>query len=706
VKKRTDFMEVLIWLAVFGGGGALAYRHFHPAPPQPVAEIAPDEKAPEPAPVLPRPATPVPAPSRIAATPAPASEPMPAAVASASVESPAKPENVSAAAAVQPKPAPATQTAPLVLDATAGKKTENLQRTDAALADAMLNGKWNDYLDLLDRSLAVELKKSFGFRAPNDYDRFLGNPLFYKALLQRTVLRHLGSEARSAITSGTSYHDFYQWLLNAPEAMESLIVSLEPEDNAREVLHVWAVLAGEDPEARTKYRELALACALVFDKPFTPQWNGETLNIPASQRYDFYKQHNEKGDLATRIHHMPATDLVYVVCAPVPISELDWALKKMRLRQKNWGNAYGMVKYDMEKAVTGKMKKPYESYTFAEILDKGGICGDRAYFATNTARALGIPAVVLGGDGSRGPHAWFGWMSGENEWSFSGRMGGYSAGHGSDAQTGKGVSEQAFVRRGDKRESAPTALLKAHRFLWLADLHGTLNDAPAADNAIAFSLQASSHLAAAWEAKIALWRTARKDAPVEQWRDLVADLKKAFADDAEMLATAKPIEEQFVFARQDAKVSLQQLKHDTKKIEEPRGRNAGKPGDSEFLTESLRRQAKLLRDAGNPEGVHSLYRKALDEHAGDVAVFKSVSGDYFAAFSGAAEDQRKALRQIDSLFERRVDTKSLDYFDVESQNSVRALLVKWYREVGDEQHAKQLEKKAGKLDEKAKRNAI
>ena len=378
----------------------------------------------------------------------------------------------------------------------------------------------------------------------------------------------------------------------------------------------------------------------------------------------------------------------------------------MRLKQKNWGSAYDMVKYDMEKAVTGKMKKPYESYTFAEILDKGGICGDRSYFAVNTARAAGIPAVVLGGDGKRGPHAWIGYASDEGEWSFTGRMDGYGIGHGSDAQTGKGVSEQEFIRRGDKRESSATALLKAHRFLWLAALHGTLKDHASADTALAFALTASPHLPAAWNAKSDLWRATRKEAPVEEWREFVAQFKRAFADDAEQLAIAKTLEETYIFPRQDAKLSLQELKRDTRKIEAPRGRDAGKPGDTAFLTESLRREAALLSKAGTPAAIHTLYRRALEDHAGDVAAFKALATDYCAAFGSVPEEQRKAVRQIETQFERRVETKSGDYFDVTSANSVRNLLVQMYRQAGDEHRAAMLEKKSGKVDEKAKRNAL
>ena len=85
---------------------------------------------------------------------------------------------------------------------------------------------------------------------------------------------------------------------------------------------------------------------------------------------------------------------------------LATALQQADWKQHTWGAAYGSIKYDMDKAVTGKSKDPYDQYTFAEIAKKGGICGDQAYFSANTARALGIPASILSGDGPRGPHAW------------------------------------------------------------------------------------------------------------------------------------------------------------------------------------------------------------------------------------------------------------------------------------------------------------
>jgi hypothetical protein len=284
---------------------------------------------------------------------------------------------------------------------------------------------------------------------------------------------------------------------------------MRPEDNAREVLRVWALLAAEDDTVRGKYRELALAVALVFDKPFRPQWNSETLQITSRERFEYYKDKNEKGQLQTHIHRYSASDLVWVVADPVPLSEMDWALKKLHLRQKNWGDGYSMVKYDMEKAVTGQSKEPYDSYTFAEILEKGGICADRAYFATYTGRANGIPAAIITGDGPLGGHDWIRWMPDDDKWAEAGRIGGYAAGTALDPQTGRRISEQEFVRRSDPHEAGAQRTLTAHRFLWLADLHAALNDNEKTDSAIELSLRTSPRLSVAWDAKLAHWRSSR-----------------------------------------------------------------------------------------------------------------------------------------------------------------------------------------------------
>ena len=612
----------------------------------------------------------------------------------------------------EPKPAPAPVAAvepdvfaqPAILDPVAGKSTANVKRAEAALDEAFTKGKWTQYAEWLRAGLAVEVKKVTDVSLPQSYDRVLKNPIFYEALLQHTLLYRLPADARAYLTEDSGSRSFFTWLLRTPQAAESLLKSLRPEDGARDVLRVLSKLDAEDETVRGKYRELAVAVALVFDKPFRPQWNSETLEITPRERFAFYKEKNEKGQLQTHINRYSASDLVWVVADPVPMSELDWALKKVRLRQRNWGDAYGMVKYDMVKAVTGQAKVAYDSYTFAEILDKGGVCGDRAYFAAYTARANGIPAAIIGGDGPLGGHAWIRWMPDDDKWAESGRIGGYAAGTTTDPQTGRGISEMEFVRRSDPHEAGAQRTLTAHRFLWLADLHAALKDTTKADSAIDLSLKTSPRLSIAWDAKLAHWRSFHREADVTAWDGIVHEIKRRFSDDKVMLAEARKLQEEFVFPRQDVKDSIHDLKKDVKKFKDPRMSEASK--DTGAMAELVKREGQLLAEAGKFDSLHQIYHRSLQENGGNPAAWKALAHDYFALCSANEAEREKSARQIETTYDRYVETPTIDWFAVNSQNSAHALVADCWKTCGNTEKADRIAKEMERRTKKSKREAL
>ena len=593
---------------------------------------------------------------------------------------------------------------PAILDPVAGKSAANVKRAEAALDEAFSKGRWAEYRDWLRAGLGVEVKKMTDFTMPQSYDRVLKNPLFYGALLQHTLLHRLPENARALLTEDSGSRPFFTWLLKTPDATESLLKSLRPEDGARDVLRVWSRLAAEDDTVRGKYRELALAIALVFDKPFRPEWNSQTLEITPRERFDFYKEKNEKGQLQANIHRYPASDLVWVVADPVPLSEMEWALRKVRLRQKNWGEAYGMIKYDMDKAVTGQAKEAYNGYTFAEILEKGGICADRSYFAAYTARANGIPAAIIGGDGPLGGHAWIRWMPTDDKWAESGRIGGYAAGTTTDPQTGRSISEMEFVRRSDPREAGEQRTLTAHRFLWLADLHAALKDNAKTDSTIDFSLKTSPRLSVGWDAKLAHWRTFHREDDVKEWDDLVRELKKRFSDDKVMLAEARKLQEEFIFPRQDVRDSIHDLKQDAKKFRDPGMSEASK--DTGTMAELVKRQGQLLAESGKYDSLHQLYRRALEENGGNPAAWRRLAGDYFALCSADESEREKSARLIEASYERYVETGTMDWFAVGSQNSAHALVADCWKTCGNTEKAERIAKEMERRTKKSKREAL
>jgi hypothetical protein len=618
---------------------------------------------------------------------------------------PAAPDEPSPAATPAPavKRGPGPFTEPLVLDVVASRRPEQVQRRERLLRMTIAEGNWNDYLDLLRRSMAIELKKSFSFDQPQAYDRYLGNPAFYTALVQHAVIATLPEDARNMIQDYENDREFFIWLLTSTAALEDWQLAVRPEDQINNALKNWAVMQHESADAREKYRALALACALVFDREFKPEWNGETLSLSAALRFNTYKLWDERGELETNLRRMGARDLTWVVNAPVPDSEMEWARKNVRLKQRDWGRAYGMVPYDMEKAVTGKQKRPYDAYTFAQILEKGGVCGDRAYFGVNTARALGIPAAEISGDGPMGGHAWMRWKADDYTWKEDGRIGGYGAGRARDPQTGKTISELEFARRSDRRANSENVNTRAYRFLWLAQLHDALGDKKNADNAIEYALAVNRNNSELWEAKLAYWSRTRRDAPVEDWRRFIDSWKHEFADDAELIATARKAEEQFIFSRQDAKLAMREMRSDVRDLE---NRRSGPPPTAEEIAELYQRQAQEFAKDKNIAGIRSVYHRAFREHGEDPAAFKRLARDYFGFVRGNTDAMVDAAREIESAFERHIESRDLNWFVTGSQNSALQVVADCWKEAGQPERAERMAKEMERRTKRSKREAL
>ncbi len=613
---------------------------------------------------------------------------------------------------IEPAPAPAPSVdeariaaifaGTLPLDERTSQTTAALEQAKAARDAALTHGKWTEWSAMLRRSLLATVKSiGAGSVTPQGLMALAKNPAFTLALEQAAFLATLPPQAGATITQQREAHSFYSWLLSTPSALESWLLTVRPaHDDIGAALEQWAELVKKDPAAKDKYMNLALACALVFEKPMKLSRDYSDVTISATERYAYYKRHAAKGDLALNPDKLTARDLVWVVSAPVPESEMEWALQKMKLRQKSWGGAYNIVEYDMERAVKDTNK--YDAYTFSEILKKGGICGDRSYFAAYTARAAGIPAAYISGDGARGGHAWISWLSEENKWEFSGRYSGYPLGSSRNAQTGKSESEQEFIRRTD-RSASDEGLLRGLRPVWLAQ-------AVEADGAVdiaALIFDGASALGdkvpAVWQAKLAFWSSHRGDASVEQWRGFLDVLKRQMKDDPNILAEARAAEEKFVFPRQDSSIAMKELKKDARRLEKADDETAVDQADQ--IAKVLKQQADVLAAKGTLDPVRSLYDKSYREHGRNPAVFKKLAADCWSLVKSDPEVAKKACRDMESAFRRYIDAGG-DYFDVTSQMSALNVISTCYREIGEEKKAEALAKDVTKANEKAGKNAL
>lgn len=591
-------------------------------------------------------------------------------------------------------------------------KTDEVARAKTLLAETARLGTWNDYRDFLQRSLSESLGKVDPVKLRDRFDGLWKEPAFYQVFLRCQVLQRFSA---SDIATRTYGHELFSWLLTNDTAMEEVLLTVKPQDDTAKVAAILSDAWGANREQAEKYFNLALACGVVFDKgeikmqAVDKEHYGDAALVAPIPRYTWYVTKNEKGKLATPINKLSARDLVWVVCAPVPESELEWAVDKIHLSRKSWGNAYGMVEYLMERAVKGL--NPYEEYTFAEILKEGGICGDQTYFCVNTARALGIPAIGLAGETDLGGHAWAAVKTSDDEWNTQiGRIGGASNGAGGNPQIGGQVSEQEIWLWNDRAQQSRLQTVNVFRYLWLGDLMERLYEPASSEAAVRVANQLGKAFSETWLRLYDVLAAKTKEAKdpgapdiLEAWDDFVDRMRHEFRENPRMAQLAAKAESEYLFPYAKENDARRMLSRERRRIE----REAGEQKD--LVADSLKREADLIHknDApGAAKEISELYDRALRQYGGSITGFKRMAEDYFSFCKGDPETARKAARDIELAFMRVVETGSKDWFRANTETSIYKMICGYYRTAGDEAKAEKLEKRYERLLRDAERGAL
>ena len=601
---------------------------------------------------------------------------------------------------------------PLVLTGLDAGRENALSRDRALLKAAMDSRGWDAYRGLLERSLAATIPELAGKEGQNRFDTLWGELPFYQTFLRWQVLDRFTQADIAAISHDTYALEMLSWVMNQPKAMEELLLTMQPEDDSAKVLVFLKDAWTANPEKFPKFFNLALACAVVFDREVTiaePLGGESTVN--ALSRYLWYIEKDENGKLTAPVHRSSARDLTWVVCAPVATSELEWALSKLHMGRNSWGNAYGMVEYLMERAVKGL--NPYEEYSFEEILKEGGICGDQSYFCVNTARAQGIPALTLAGETDLGGHAWAAVKVKPDEWNTTiGRIGGVAKGEGNNPQLGGAISEQEIWLWNDRAHQSQLTTLSVHRHLWLADLFAALGkfDDTFATATLANALGRSfpetwTRLYEVKEEKEQkdVYRQAADPEIVKSWRSFAADMRREFRENPRMAALAARAEDEHVFPYAEEGEVARAMNRERRRIE----RESGEQKD--LIAGSLKREADLIKRRAEPTAsrdIGRLYDSALREYGGSITGFKMMAEDYFNYSKDDSAAARKAVRDIELAFKRVVETGSKDWFRANTESDIYRMIVGYYRTVGDEGKAKLLEKRYERLLRLAERGAL
>lgn len=601
---------------------------------------------------------------------------------------------------------------PLILTGIDAGRDTALNRDKEFLKTAVDLRAWDSYRALLERSLAAAVPKIAGKEGRNRFDAVWAEAPLYKAFLRWQLLDRFSQSDIAEISHDTYAMEMIQWVMDNPKAMEELLLTMKPEDNSAKVLVFLKDAWTASPAKFPTFFNLAVACAVVFDHDMAigEPLGGESTVNPLT-RYLWYIEKDEKGKLTVPVHRTSARDLTWVVCAPVATSELEWALDKLHMGRKSWGNTYEMVEYLMERAVKGI--NPYKEYSFSEILKEGGICGDRSYFCVNTARAQGIPALTLAGETDLGGHAWAAVKVSPEEWNTNvGRIGGVSKGEGGNPQIGGSISEQEIWLWNDRAHQSDVTTLSVYRHLWLSDLYAALGklDDTFATASLANELGHSfpETWARLYEVKEEKeqkdqYHEASDPEVVKSWKEFSADMRREFRENPRMAALAARAEDEHVYPYAGENEVARNMNRERRRIE----RESGEQKD--LIATSLKREADLIKKRGEPTAqrdIGRLYDSALREYGGSITGFKMMAEDYFTYCKDDSEASRKAVRDIELAFKRVVETGSKDWFRANTESSIYKMIVGYYRTVGDEGRAKLLENRYERLLRLAERGAL
>jgi hypothetical protein len=383
---------------------------------------------------------------------------------------------------------------------------------------------------------------------------------------------------------------------------------------------------------------------------------------------------------------------VWVVDAPVPNSELAWAQERVSLQRSAWVKAYEMVPYRMDKATQGA--RIHEKYTLAEILEKGGVCGDRAYFASVTAKAHGIPAIPLSGEGQRGGHAWFAFKASQREWNLSGgryENDRYATGYTTDPQTRKRIKEQTLNFLADERRRSPD-YDRASRLTRLAGVYAARGQASQSGAALEAAIGVSTRHVAAWEAYLTHLQKAAT--PKEKWKSVLQVLRREFGDYPDMIARADQLETEVLLDTTKVDDILKSLQAQSRKLE------ANSNERTDLILETIQRHIKLLAAGGNTNAMETVYEKSLREFGGEIGVYRALAKAYFA-FSQKNKTGKKALDNIESVFRRHYSAPTMDYFAISTQASLMNMIADFHKADGNQKESDDLRKKADDLKKRS-----
>lgn len=686
-RSQTNWPLLLASVAALAGVGWFIWQNTR-RPPEPVVV----REAPKPV-EAPKTAAPEQAPVVVA-------EPKPVA--------PVVPPKMAEAPKPEPVAAPVVEVRPHVFAGAALNDTKLPALLVADARERLKDGKWEEHLTRLQKGLLPALAATASTDGVERHNRLWESRAFALGMTQALFIRRVGAEnLRTAAQGGEPLNALLGGLLGRADLLEKFALALKDEDDAAEALRVWARLAADDTPAQAgRYDHLQIACALVFDQPL--RWSrfdgGEACSADALTRYRYFKTAADAGRLVGDVRKASPGDLVWVVGATATEEEMNWALANPKLRSlSEWAPSYGLIRYRMDYVTQEKTKlaKPTEG-TLKEIFELGGVCMHQAHFAANTARAYGIPAAHVTGDGNRGGHAWFAYQRKDKEWNMNtGRYNdGYACGETTDPQTGRRIREFEVQILGDPQRRAERSV-KSQRLQLAAQIFGDGGEREAQRECLRLAVLASNRRLEAWRAYAACLEALGPKVRTEEWKAFVQEMRRAFDEWPDMRELADDMEAKHLYPTmtQD-EIFLSCKRAYDRLISEKKRRGDYDRTRYDLIQKAVEREAAVLMAdrTKHAEKLANMHRRALEDNADHLPTFRALLEGYHQAVKGDNQMEAAFLSEIERVYRRRLGgTAGADVFRLKALAGLLDLIQGYFEKCDDVERARRLKLESEKI---------
>jgi hypothetical protein len=196
------------------------------------------------------------------------------------------------------------------------------------------------------------------------------------------------------------------WLAGNRDVARLLYRAIQDANGPEECLGKFQSLLAADEKKVRAYANLSVAFA-------TTRAMEHYIRQPraASMLESFAYYTDANNSFRCDLKALPYEFLRFLADTRLGLWEREWAQRRFA-RSPDLTKTYFQVRYDEDYYYRGRPKRLSRAeYTLANILRLGGICIDQAYFASETNKAMGVPAAIVHGHSLEGgPHAWLAYL--------------------------------------------------------------------------------------------------------------------------------------------------------------------------------------------------------------------------------------------------------------------------------------------------------